>query len=918
MSIKQILFSDDNVDEVVDFLLDRYDMEDDARDPVENMLRSLMTPIYKKNKAKLENIRSRDAAHKYVQKINMKAVQEFEKEYESYQNKDSRGRSSNRGGGSRQKKSNSRSRRGGGGGGNRSREPQGMYSGGGDSSYAPVASGQGGFITATGEVGDSMFFGNLEQQMHQDQDQMQNGLSAKDDIERRMLMRQSEYEGMNPYGNGMGMEMGMGMGMGGYGGMGGMNPMGNNQQPPEINFCVDGGDTRGIANGDAGQGMGGMGVMGMNSMGMDNMGMANNMQNGMMGSLNGDNMQMNNTMGGQNNMNPMMGMNGANPMMGGMNNMQMSGQGNSGGGDFNSRLAQMEAERGGQGIEGMQNVGMNNMQNMQNMQGQPQNPEMAQAMQMISALQQQLNNAMNNNNNNSNFQMGGRGGSSEIQNRIRDSKMEIAHRYDLDPEVLANMSPQQINELLAGDDSASQSEYESEYESDSDSESDNEGMTLKERVLAKIKKEKKKLSKENKKFDREVSTVKNKMKKKMGSKEASRNKRSSRSSRSSRNRSKRYQSDSDSDSDSESDRSESEMSEESDRTNDYSDDRSERSDHSDHSDYSDQSKSEDSESEDRKPRKSKLSNRKKNNRSDGRNDKKGKSNLMVKKRTDGNRSNRMSVTSNMDESDLESTVIDIKSDAWTQPEFLSDYHVDLDDPIQNLKKIELRKTDFPMMKPVIDETNNILCLVEQGDDIPIELESGDSMGLNDIIDEVNAALEGANIPIEIIEDRDAHIVIRSTSDEEFGLNFRENSIAPCFGFTEEEYDGETEYRSENQHVFLSQPYYLFIKEISNSPICEISPEGEVTLLLDDMQYADVRTKSNSNSKINGLTLNFRYDDSMKSDLVDFYDEDHKIGFRFYYATERVKSGRRSGSKNSNRKSDRANKSDKRTGRSRRR
>ena len=95
MSIKRELFSDDNVDDVVDYILDNYDMDDDARDPVENMLKSLMVPIYKKNQAKLEQIKPRDV-NKYVQKINAKAVQEFGKEYENYQTKGQSGSRSNR------------------------------------------------------------------------------------------------------------------------------------------------------------------------------------------------------------------------------------------------------------------------------------------------------------------------------------------------------------------------------------------------------------------------------------------------------------------------------------------------------------------------------------------------------------------------------------------------------------------------------------------------------------------------------------------------------------------------------------------------------------------------------------------------------------------------------------------------------
>ena len=54
------------------------------------------------------------------------------------------------------------------------------------------------------------------------------------------------------------------------------------------------------------------------------------------------------------------------------------------------------------------------------------------------------------------------------------------------------------------------------------------------------------------------------------------------------------------------------------------------------------------------------------------------------------------------------------------------------------------------------------------------------------------------------------------------------------------------------------------------------------MLLGDVQHADIKTKNNLNKEIKGLTLNFRYDKDNKSDLVDFYEADHRIGFEFHY------------------------------------
>ena len=140
-----------------------------------------------------------------------------------------------------------------------------------------------------------------------------------------------------------------------------------------------------------------------------------------------------------------------------------------------------------------------------------------------------------------------------------------------------------------------------------------------------------------------------------------------------------------------------------------------------------------------------------------------------------------------------------------------------------------------------------------------------------------------------------NIVIKSTSGEKFGLNFENNSIAPCFGYTEEVYENKTEYRSENPHIFLNKPYYLFIKEISDSPVCEISPSGDVKLLIDNLQQSDIKTKINSNSEISGLTLTYRYGKNKNSDLVNFYEGHHCIDFKFYF----LENSKQSNSKQSN-------------------
>lgn len=64
----------------------------------------------------------------------------------------------------------------------------------GSAGYAPIASGNGGYITATGEVGDKMFFGNQVESMYGQK------ASSKDELETRMMALANNY---NQRGNGI-------------------------------------------------------------------------------------------------------------------------------------------------------------------------------------------------------------------------------------------------------------------------------------------------------------------------------------------------------------------------------------------------------------------------------------------------------------------------------------------------------------------------------------------------------------------------------------------------------------------------------------------------------------------------------------------------------------------------------------------
>jgi len=74
---------------------------------------------------------------------------------------------------------------------------------------------------------------------------------------------------------------------------------------------------------------------------------------------------------------------------------------------------------------------------------------------------------------------------------------------------------------------------------------------------------------------------------------------------------------------------------------------------------------------------------------------------------------------------------------------------------------------------------------------------------------------------------------------------------------------------------------MFIKEISSeSPICEISPHGDVIQLIESLD-----NKSTMNKTFKEFTFQFRYDKDKGSDLVAFYEEPHSFAFELFHSNK---------------------------------
>ncbi|QKF93797.1 metallo-peptidase family M12 [Fadolivirus algeromassiliense] len=376
------------------------------------------------------------------------------------------------------------------------------FSDGGGGGFAPIPKGNGEFITASGEMGAKMFFGNLEDQMYGSRG------DAKNELERRMLERMNEYDqrkGGMMGGNMMGGNM-MGDGMGSYDPLSGsmnpnmpmygnndfMNPMmrmgnpgpGQGGQVPQINFTLVEGKNKGRNdsaqyNPNQNMNMGmfpGMGQMdNLSPFGMDmgmmsnmNMGMMPNMNMGMMPNMNGGMMQNpNNMMQNPNNM--MQNHGGMNMGMPQMNDMHQNlpnfgnhTSPNMSDAEIQSKYNSMLAERDNLDAHKMKIMGGNKnfnpmmspnmMPNMQNMQNMDVN-------QLI--MMQKMQEMMTNGNNHLNYNRGVHNtiefdgmknlDSEQLDTYIKKMKDTIYHQMNLtnfDPLFLQTMDAKQLDQLI--------------------------------------------------------------------------------------------------------------------------------------------------------------------------------------------------------------------------------------------------------------------------------------------------------------------------------------------------------------------------------------------------------------------------------------------------------------------------------------
>ncbi len=215
-------------------------------------------------------------------------------------------------------------------------------------------------------------------------------------------------------------------------------------------------------------------------------------------------------------------------------------------------------------------------------------------------------------------------------------------------------------------------------------------------------------------------------------------------------------------------------------------------------------------------------------------------------------------------------LISINAEEHTEPEYFSDYMVDLPDKYKNVTGIEVLDYNFPKDLCKINKNNNQLEIIMDGEEKLIELEDGE-YSIDEIIDGLQSAFDDNNMALSIDIDNDEHIVLSST-DKEFSFKNEENSLGKILGFTEDEYKDDRVYKSENKYSLVSK-IYLYIENISPQ-----EPFGIIDLK-SNKKNPLIKHFNQPISEIKEMILKFKRRPTDEDDLVNFSNKPHKLTFK---------------------------------------
>jgi hypothetical protein len=222
------------------------------------------------------------------------------------------------------------------------------------------------------------------------------------------------------------------------------------------------------------------------------------------------------------------------------------------------------------------------------------------------------------------------------------------------------------------------------------------------------------------------------------------------------------------------------------------------------------------------------------------------------------------------------TKIEINSKDMSEPEYFNDYMIDVVEifkkPFVNVDGVVLKNIEISTIPEITEKNCNLsINTKDKSKSMDVPVGKYKISGSDGLISLFNSVFTESDSNLEMSETDDNKIKITQTNGEEFEIISTSNSILNCFGFTSERYEGKSEYTSENSHLFVEKPIYLYITNISQSePVAEINTDNSIKQLLG---------KFDKINEMKQLIIQFRKNTD-SDDLADLFGIPHKLTLEF--------------------------------------
>lgn len=231
-----------------------------------------------------------------------------------------------------------------------------------------------------------------------------------------------------------------------------------------------------------------------------------------------------------------------------------------------------------------------------------------------------------------------------------------------------------------------------------------------------------------------------------------------------------------------------------------------------------------------------------------------------------------------EESDDSFEVYDVVIDSKKEdPEFYGEYVVNLDQTYHNVIGIQLDSYNIPKSKHNIHPMNNRFYFKINNQEECVAVAKG-NYNIESLINALSFGLKYGGFPIEISLDKQDHITITNTEQKKFDILCKADSINRVLGFLRRRYINKNMYRSDNHYnLDDNQKLYLFL-DSNNSADC---PFAEIDLTNERGMATPIKKLFDQPiSDLSDLFVRFRYSslDNSEENLCDF-DEPNSLNLK---------------------------------------